>query len=59
MQNTSQQMKAMAVDEFGGTDKLTLYTLPVPAVDAGKVLIRVEVAGVGIWDAMEREDDLV
>jgi NADPH:quinone reductase len=59
MQNTLQQMKAMAVDEFGGSDKLTLHTLPVPAVDAGEVLIRVAIAGVGIWDAMEREGDLV
>jgi NADPH:quinone reductase len=59
MQNTPQQMKAMAVDEFGSPDKLTLHTIAVPAVDAGKVSIRVEVAGVGIWDAMEREGDLV
>jgi NADPH:quinone reductase len=59
MQNTPQQMKAMAVDEFGGSDKLTLHTLPMPTVDAGEVLIRIEVAGVGIWDAMEREGDLV
>ena len=59
MQNTPQQMKAMAVDEFGHADKLTLHTLPVPTVDAGEVLIRVEVAGVGVWDAMEREGELV
>lgn len=59
MQNTPQQMKAMAVDEFGSSDKLTLHTLPVPTVDAGEVLIRVETAGVGIWDAMEREGELV
>ena len=59
MQNTPQQMKAMAVDEFGGYNKLTLHTLPVPMVDAGEVLIRIEIAGVGIWDAMEREGDLV
>lgn len=59
MQTTSQLMKAMAVDEFGGSDKLTLHTLPLPTVDAGEVLIRVEVAGVGVWDAMEREGDLV
>ncbi|MBW4688572.1 MAG: hypothetical protein KME40_26655 [Komarekiella atlantica HA4396-MV6] len=48
MQNTLQQMKAMAFDELGGPDKLTLHTLPVPAVVAGEVLICVEVAGVGI-----------
>jgi NADPH:quinone reductase len=59
MQNLPQQMKAMAVDEFGSPDKLTLHTLPVPVVDAGEVSIRVEVAGVGIWDAMERQGDLV
>ena len=59
MQTTPQQMQAMAVDEFGGPDKLTLHTLPVPAVDAGEVLIRIEIAGVGIWDAMEREGELV
>lgn len=59
MQTTPQQMKAMAVDEFGGFDKLTLHTLPVPTVDAGEVLIRVEVAGVGVWDAMERDGSLV
>jgi NADPH:quinone reductase len=59
MQNTPQQMKAMAVDEFGSPDKLTLHTLPVPTVDAGEVLIRIEIAGVGIWDAMEREGELV
>lgn len=58
MQTTPQQMKAMAIDEFGSPDKLTLHTLPVPTVDAGEVLIRVEVAGVGVWDAMEREGKL-
>jgi NADPH:quinone reductase-like Zn-dependent oxidoreductase len=52
-------MKAMAVDKFGGSDQLTLHTLPVPRVDAGEVLIRVEVAGVGVWDVMEREGELV
>ena len=54
-----QQMKAMAVDEFGGADKLSLHTLPVPAVEAGEVLIAVEVAGVGVWDTMEREGHLI
>ncbi|MBW4474503.1 MAG: NADP-dependent oxidoreductase [Stenomitos rutilans HA7619-LM2] len=59
MQNTPQQMKAMAVDAFGGPDKLTLHTLPIPTVDAGEVLIRVEVAGGNIWDALEREGTLI
>ncbi|WP_199327216.1 NADP-dependent oxidoreductase [Nostoc sp. FACHB-888] len=59
MQNTPQQMKVMAVDEFGHADKLTLHTLPLPTVDAGEVLIRIKIAGVGIWDEMEREGELV
>jgi NADPH:quinone reductase len=59
MKSIPQQMKAMALDEFGGYDKLTLHTLPIPPIDAGEVLIRIEVAGVGIWDAMEREGELV
>ncbi|MDF5715947.1 MAG: NADP-dependent oxidoreductase [Rhizonema sp. NSF051] len=54
-----ENMKVMAVDEFGGPDKLTLHILPVHKVDAGEVLIRIEIAGVGIWDAMEREGKLV
>lgn len=59
MQNQPQQMQAMAVDEFGGPDQLTLHTLPVPEVGPNEILIRVEVAGVGVWDAMERTGDLV
>ncbi|MBD2261327.1 NADP-dependent oxidoreductase [Pseudanabaena sp. FACHB-2040] len=52
-------MKVMTVDEFGHADKLTLHTLPLPTVDAGEVLIRIKIAGVGIWDEMEREGELV
>ncbi len=54
-----EQMKAMALGEFGGPDKLTLHTVPVPEVGADEVLVRVEVAGVGVWDAMERAGQLV
>ena len=53
-----QQMKAMAVDAFGGPDQLTLHEMPAPAVGPGDVMIRVECAGVGVWDAMEREGKL-
>lgn len=59
MQDTSQQMKAIAIDAFGDIDKLTLHTLPVPVLAAGEVLIRIEVAGVGVWDEMEREGALI
>ncbi len=46
-------MHAAAIDEFGGP--ITLHTLPVPPVGEGEILIRVDSAGVGVWDPFERE----
>jgi NADPH:quinone reductase-like Zn-dependent oxidoreductase len=46
-------MRAAAIDRFGGEIKLQM--LPVPEVEPGEVLIRVESAGVGVWDKWERE----
>jgi NADPH:quinone reductase-like Zn-dependent oxidoreductase len=51
-QNT---MQAVAIDRFGGIETLTPRTLPVPEVGPDEVLIRVEAAGVGVWDPFERE----
>jgi NADPH:quinone reductase len=48
-------MRAAAIDRFGGPDVLSLHTLPVPKVGVGEVLIAVETAGVGVWDAEIRE----
>jgi NADPH2:quinone reductase len=48
-------MRAAAIDRFGGPDALRVETLPVPPVEPGEVLIRVEAAGVGVWDPFERE----
>ena len=44
-------MHAAAIDGFGGPEVLKLRTLPVPAPAAGEVLIRIDTAGVGSWDA--------
>jgi NADPH:quinone reductase len=49
------QMRAIAIDSFGGVDKLRLQKLPVPKADAGEVLIHVSYAGVAVWDPIERE----
>jgi len=49
------QMRAIAIDSFGGVEKLRLQTLAVPTVDAGEVLIHVSYAGVAVWDPIERE----
>ena len=48
-------MQAAAIDRFGGIETITLQTLPVPEVGPDEVLIRVESAGVGVWDPFERE----
>jgi NADPH:quinone reductase len=48
-------MHAVALREFGGAEKLEWMELPVPSVEEGEVLIQVRVAGVGEWDAFERE----
>lgn len=44
-------MRAAALDRFGGPEVLSLHTLPVPDLDANEVLIRLDTAGVGVWDA--------
>ncbi len=50
-----QTMRAVAIDGFGGAETLRLQTLPIPEVGADEILIRVESAGVGVWDPFERE----
>ena len=50
-----QTMRAVAIDEFGGIEKIKPRKMPVPEVAADEVLVRVESAGVGVWDPFERE----
>ena len=50
-------MNAVVLDRFGGIDELIARQMPVPEVGSNDVLIRVEVAGVGSWDAEERAGD--
>lgn len=47
-------MRAAAIDRFGGPEVLTIHTLPVPTVTAREVLIALDTAGVGVWDAEAR-----
>jgi NADPH:quinone reductase-like Zn-dependent oxidoreductase len=49
-----QMMQAAALDRFGGPDVLQLHSLPVPELGKGEILIEIDSAGVGIWDAMMR-----
>ena len=54
-QTLNKTMKAVAIDRFGGIETLKTRELPIPDVGADEVGIRVEAAGVGVWDPFERE----
>jgi len=56
MKNKSHQtMRAVAIDEFGGIEKMKPRKLPVPQVASDEILVQVDTAGVGVWDPFERE----
>lgn len=55
MATTTHTMKAAAIDQFGGPEKLTLHTIAVPEIGPDEVLIRVDTAGIGKWDPWVRE----
>ncbi|MEW5900062.1 MAG: NADP-dependent oxidoreductase [Acidobacteriota bacterium] len=48
-------MKAAVIDRFGGPAVLHVASIPVPELDVSDVLIRVQTAGVGVWDPWLRE----
>ena len=48
-------MKAAAIDRFGPPSALTLHEVPVPTPGPSEVLIAIETAGIGIWDASIRD----
>jgi NADPH:quinone reductase-like Zn-dependent oxidoreductase len=50
-------MRAAALDRFGGVETIQMKTLPVPEPGPDEVLLRVESAGVGVWDPYEREGE--
>ena len=47
-------MQAVAIDQYGGAELLKVRELPVPETGPDEVLIKVEAAGVGVWDAKIR-----
>jgi NADPH:quinone reductase-like Zn-dependent oxidoreductase len=54
-QTLNKTMKAVAIDRFGGIETLKTRQLQIPDVGADEVRVRVEAAGVGVWDPFERE----
>jgi len=51
-------MKAEAVDRFGPPSALRLHELPVPKPGPHEVLIAIDTAGIGSWDASIRDGSL-
>src|SRR5580698_283511 len=50
-------MRAAAIDRGGDAESLSVHQLPVPTPKEGEVLIAVEAAGVGVWQAKYRPRD--
>ena len=50
-------MRAAAIDKGGSAESLSIHQLPVPKPGAGEVLIAVNSAGVGVWQANYRPSD--
>ena len=49
-----QSMRVAAITAFGGADRLTVMEMPIPYPGPNEVLIRVQAAGVGLWDVKVR-----
>jgi len=51
-------MKAAAIDRFGGPEVIHTRSLPVPKPGPHEVLIRLNTAGIGVWDPYVRAGEL-
>lgn len=49
-----QNMRAAAIDHYGGPEALSVRLLPTPSPGDHEVLIALDTAGVGVWDAEMR-----
>jgi NADPH:quinone reductase len=52
------QMRAAAFDRYGGPEVLHTETLPVPQPGPNQVLVRLDSAGIGVWDPYIRSGEL-
>lgn len=50
-----ESMRAAAIDRFGPPSALTVHELPLPKPGPQEVLIAIETAGIGSWDASIRD----
>lgn len=47
-------MRAVRVERFGGPEVVVVLDVPEPVIGPGQVLVRVDAAGIGPWDAWIR-----
>lgn len=52
-------MQAAAIDRFGEADELKPHKLSIPKIRADEVLLRIDTAGVGVWDPSLRTGEFV
>jgi NADPH2:quinone reductase len=57
MSDTTTQMKAAAADRFGPPSVLKLRMVPRPEPGPSEVVMAIDTAGVGVWDASIREGE--
>jgi NADPH:quinone reductase len=51
----SHALQAVTIDKYGGKEVLKVSKIPAPEPGPGEVLIKVQAAGVGVWDDKMRE----
>lgn len=54
LMNSEVAMKAVRIHRFGPPEVMSLEDIPKPAPSHGEVIIQIEAAGVGPWDALIR-----
>ena len=54
-QSIPERMKAAVIDRFGGPEELHIAPVAVPRLSENEILIKVNMAGVGVWDPWLRE----
>ena len=52
-------MKAVRIHRFGSPEVISLDDVPKPAPDSGEIVVRVNAAGIGPWDALIRRGESV
>lgn len=52
---TLNEMRAVVIDHFGGPDVFSIRNVSMPEPKPDQILVKVDSAGIGVWDDIERE----